>query len=415
MNEIRRTKIVCTLGPASANDETIGTLIDGGMNVVRLNFSHGVHEQHRETFARVRKIAEQRGQAVAIMQDLQGPKIRVGRLPDGETELQVGKTIELLFADSVTAKQLRNGLIPQSYEALTRDAKVDDRILLDDGRLELEVVGIRDDRVRCRVVQGGILKERKGINLPGMALSIPALTKKDREDLRFGIELGVDVVALSFVRSAGDVRMAQQLAGDIPIIAKIEKPEALENINEIIDVADGVMVARGDLGVEMPAEKVPLVQKHLVEQTNRRGKLVIIATDMLDSMRENLRPTRAEVSDVANAILDGADAVMLSGETATGKYPVESLRTMARVALETERSARYQQRQEPPLDYRRESTNAIARAAVVAAREIDATQIICFSESGYTARLLSDYRPPMPIVAGTDRPPVFDGWHWSGA
>jgi len=375
----------------------IGKLIDAGLNVARLNFSHGAHADHRRTYDRVREVAAEKGVPVAILQDLQGPKIRVGKMQGGAVELVSGREVWL----TTEAVEGTAELIPHTYEPLARDTEVGDRILLDDGRLELEVLGTTGARVQCRVVVGGTLSDHKGMNLPGVKLSTPALTDKDREDLDFGVDLGVDYIALSFVRRPEDVMEAKELAGRIPVISKIEKPEAVERFDEILRVTDGIMVARGDLGVEMGPERVPLVQKQLIEKTNLVGKVVITATEMLDSMRHNPRPTRAEASDVANAILDGTDAVMLSGETAAGDYPVEAVRTMHRIIVEIEGSTRFRQLPEPPSVRRHETTNAIARAAVVASRDLEAETILCFTESGATAALISEYRPVANILAVT--------------
>jgi len=395
---MRRAKIVCTLGPASATDEVIGALIDAGLNVARLNFSHGTHEDHRSTFDLLRAAAERRGTPVAILQDLQGPKIRVGKMEGGSVSLVKGSQL-LLTTEDVEGTAQR---VPHTYRPLPKDVDPGDRILLDDGRLELEVLGAEGEaEVRCKVVVGGELSNRKGMNLPGVKLSTPALTDKDRADLAFGVELGVDFVAISFVRRPEDVAEAKALARGIPVIAKIEKPEAVDCFDEILAVADGIMVARGDLGVEMGPEKVPLIQKQLIEQTNRAGKVVITATEMLDSMRHNPRPTRAEASDVANAILDGTDAVMLSGETAAGDYPVRSVETMGRIIQVIEGSPRFLDRPLPPSVQHRETTNAMARAAVLASRELEAEVVLCYTESGRTAKLISEYRPRALILAVT--------------
>jgi pyruvate kinase len=401
---MRRAKIVCTLGPASATGEVIGALIDAGLNVARLNFSHGTHEDHRSTFGLLRTEAQRRGQPVAILQDLQGPKIRVGKMKGGSISLKKGNQL-ILTTDDVEGTEER---VPHSYCPLSKDVDPGDRILLDDGRLELEVLGTEGNAdVRCKVVVGGELSNRKGMNLPGVKLSTPALTDKDRADLAFGVELGVDYVAISFVRRPEDVAEAKELSGGIPVIAKIEKPEAVDCFDEILAVADGIMVARGDLGVEMGPERVPLIQKRLIEQTNQAGKVVITATEMLDSMRHNPRPTRAEASDVANAILDGTDAVMLSGETAAGDFPVRSVETMDRIIRVIEGSPRFLGKPDPPSVLHRETTSAMARAAVVASQELEAERVLCYTESGRTARLISEYRPQAYILAVTADPSVY--------
>ncbi|MBW2733007.1 MAG: pyruvate kinase [Deltaproteobacteria bacterium] len=406
---MRRTKILCTLGPTSNDEETLEALIRAGMNAARLNFSHGDHEGHRRTFALVRKVSAKLKQPVAILQDLQGPKIRVGELTNGELMLERGSEVVL-----VAGLDAEPGRIPCSYEAIAEDVAVGDPILLDDGRLGLEVLAVEDRCVRCRVDVGGLLTDHKGINLPGVALSTPALTEKDRHDLELGLELGVDYVALSFVRSAEDVKAAKALCGEIPLIAKIEKPEAIDCIDAILEHTDGVMVARGDLGVEMGPERVPMLQKMLIEKANARGQLVITATEMLDSMRHSPRPTRAEASDVANAVLDGTDAVMLSGETAKGDYPVESVRTMHRIVCATEESARYRKQAQPSSLHLRQTSAAVARAAVVAAAEIDARAILCHMERDTIAMIVSEYRPEVPLAACTRRETLY--WrlalHW---
>ena len=405
---MRRAKIVCTLGPASREPTFIGNLIDEGMNVARINFSHGDPEDHKAVIAAVRSEADKRGRAVAVLQDLQGPKIRVGRFVKGSTELEPGADFMLTTRDVPGTDEV----VSTTYQGLPGDVKPGDVLLLDDGLLSLEVIEKNDTDVETRVLIGGTLKNNKGINLPGVKVSAPALTDKDRRDLALGMQIGVDFVALSFVRSPVDIDEAIALARrpdgkQVPIIAKIEKPEALECLEEIVDRADGIMVARGDLGVEMGAEKVPLIQKRAIELTNAKGKVVITATQMLESMISNPRPTRAEASDVANAVLDGSDALMLSGETASGKYPLLAVRTMARIIEEIEDSARFKSRFDAAtLDFAT-SANAIAKAAVVAARQMGATAIACVTESGGVARLVSEYRPEARIVSFSSQQDVY--------
>ena len=398
---MRRAKIVCTLGPASSTAERIGELIDAGMDVVRLNFSHGTHEDHAKVLAIVRAEAERKGRAIAVLLDLQGPKIRVGRFAEGQIELKPGAPFTITTEDVLGDVDR----VSTTYAGLPRDVRVGDHILLDDGYLSLAVTDVGDKDVKTLVVIGGTLKNNKGINLPGVDVSAPAVSDKDEADIAWGLRHGVDYVALSFVRRAEDVLHAKRLLTtdgiSIPVIAKIEKPQAVDRLAEILDVADGAMVARGDLGVEMGPEKVPLIQKRIIELTNARGKIVITATQMLESMISGPRPTRAEASDVANAVLDSTDALMLSGETAAGKYPVEAVRTMARIIGEIEGSAYYRQNLEPPQLDMAVSANAIARAAVSAARAMRIKIIAVVTESGGVARLMSEYRPEARIVALT--------------
>jgi len=398
-----RAKIVCTLGPASSTPERIGELIDAGMSVARLNFSHGTHEDHAKMLAIVRSEAERRQRAVGVLLDLQGPKIRVGKFKDpAGVLLKPGAEFTITTDMSVVGDEKR---VSTSYALLPNDVKPGDQILLDDGYLGLAVTAVEGKEVRTVVVTGGVLKDKKGINLPGVEVSAPALSDKDKTDIGFALRYNVDYVALSFVRRAEDVLEAKRLLTvdnvSIPVIAKIEKPQALERLGDIIDASDGVMVARGDLGVEMGPEKVPLWQKRIIEETNKRGKIVITATQMLESMITAPRPTRAEASDVANAVLDATDALMLSGETASGVHPVEVVRTMARIIDEIERSAYYHANLEPPDLQMANTTNAIAHAAYTAARAMKLKMIVTVSDSGGAARLVSEYRPEANIVCLT--------------
>jgi len=395
---IRRAKIVCTLGPASSSPEMVERLLRAGMDVARLNFSHGTHNEHAARIAAVRKASGALERPVAVLADLQGPKIRTGRL-EGSTpvSLRAGQPFCI-----TTAKTLGNSAgVSTNYTRLPEEVRPGDRILLADGLIELRVLGVQGATVRCEVVNGGELGENKGINLPGVRLKIPALTPKDRTDLAFALEQGVNYVAVSFVRTAADVRAAKSAitrAGkNTPVIAKLEKPEAIDNLDAILAVTDGVMVARGDLGVEMSPEKVPVVQKHIIARARDYRIPVITATQMLESMCVNPRPTRAEASDVANAIFDGTDAVMLSAETASGKYPVESLAMMDRIIREAESSFTEHPRPRPVAGINVAET--ISEAICHAAEELRMKVIAVFTESGSTARLVSKYRPRSPIVA----------------
>jgi pyruvate kinase len=399
---MKKTKIICTLGPASREPAVLEEMMAAGMDVARLNFSHGSHEDHRSTLATVRATAERHGKEVAVLQDLQGPKIRVGTLDGDQMQLEAGQTVSIVHA----AQQSDASAIPTTYAELAKDVKVGNRILMDDGLLRMRVTGVEGERVQCEVEVGGTLKNRKGINLPGVAVSAPALTDKDLADLDFGTTIGVDFLCLSFVRSAECVLLAKRRleshGRQTPIIAKIEKPEAVERIAEILDVVDGIMVARGDLGVELGPEKVPLVQKFAIEEANKRGKLVITATQMLESMVTSTFPTRAEASDVANAVLDQSDAVMLSAETATGKHPPLAVKTMADIIREIEASERYHRLADlPPLDLG-EPANALAHAAAAASESLGIVDVIvCISAHGIAPTLLSDYRPSADIYALT--------------
>lgn len=405
---MRRTKIVCTIGPATTSEERLEALIQAGMNVARLNFSHGKQEEHAATIARIRTISTRLGCPIAILQDLQGPKIRVGSLQDGHPIKLIDHTQVTITSHPVAGDAQT---IPTTYTQLSQDVKIGDRILLDDGLMELRVLDTSATDVRCEVIHGGLLKEHKGINLPGVTVSAPALTEKDCADLRFGIMHGVDYVALSFVRKPEDVVEARKLMRqyqaeyeskgkqiDIPLIVKLEKPEAVARLDDILDVADGVMVARGDLGVEMSLEKVPLIQKRVIAKCNQLGLPVITATQMLESMITNPRPTRAEVNDVSNAILDGTDAVMLSAETAAGAYPIEAVQMMARIALETEAGDRTARQ---PQSQRLTQTRAVSRAARALAEEASVKAIVVFTRSGNSACLISKDRPRTPIIAYT--------------
>lgn len=393
---MRKVKIVCTLGPSTAGVPRLIELIEAGMDVARLNFSHGDYGAHRTMLNDVRAAAKLVGRPITVFADLCGPKIRVGRMQNGQILLQKGKGIVLATGEFLgTAER-----VPHSYVPLARDVKPGDPILLDDGLLQLRVESVKGDEVFCRVVDGGVLKDKKGMNLPESALSVPALTEKDKNDIVFGRELGVDWFALSFVRSPKDVEEAKALSDGIPIIAKIEKPEAVANLDAILDVADAVMVARGDLGVEAGHEKVPLVQKRILREIKLRAKAGITATQMLDSMIKNPRPTRAEVSDVANAVLDGTDAVMLSAETSVGEYPVEAVKTLGAIIDEIERNENYLTAGKGRPDVReRTFSSSIADAAAEIAEDLHLAAIAVYTESGRSAMLLSAQRPLANIVA----------------
>jgi pyruvate kinase len=396
---MRKAKIIATMGPASRDEPMLGRLVEAGMDCARLNFSHGTHDDHRKTIVNVRRASEKAGRPIAILLDLQGPKIRVGKLKGGKLVLKENAEVSIVVGPNATSGP---GKLPCSYEGLPGDVTPGDPILINDGAIRLEVLRVEKKDVRCKVVVGGTVTDNKGINLPGTAVSIPALTPKDIEDLKFGLDQGVDYVALSFVRSADDIRQIKRYAPTTPIIAKLEKPQAVDRIDEIAQLAEGVMIARGDLGVELPLERVPLIQKHGIERTNFYGKIAIVATQMLESMIVSPQPTRAEVSDVANAILDGADAIMLSAESATGAHPVEAVRTMATIVEEVERSPRYQALPGAELS-RGESTfaTAVARACAAAAGQLGIGTICVYTRTGETARQIAEYRPTARIVAFT--------------
>ncbi len=393
----KRTKIIATIGPASNSPAIIARLIRAGMDAARVNFSHGEWEDHTRRIRIIRQEAEKAGKQIAIIQDLQGPKLRVGVMENDAVTLKRGDMLTVALKNITGTSRI----ISMTYPRLTKDLKTGDAILLDDGRLELAVMKKNVAGLVCKVVRGGILKSHKGVNLPGAKLSLPSLSRKDKADLRFGIAQGVDYIALSFVRRADDIdstrRFLKAHGADIPIIAKIEKAEAVHNLEEIIEAADGIMVARGDLGVEMSPEQVPLLQKKIIAACNLAEKPVITATQMLESMIENPQPTRAEASDVANAILDGTDCVMLSGETAMGKHPVQAVEVMARFAMQAETSLAPW----PPDAHISGPDVSVAHAACRAAEEQHAQAIVTFTQSGSTALRVSKHRPRMSIIAPT--------------
>ncbi|MER5491226.1 pyruvate kinase [Streptomyces sp. LE64] len=399
---MRRSKIVCTLGPAVDSFEQLKTLIEAGMNVARFNMSHGTHEEHRGRYERLREAARETGRAVGVLADLQGPKIRLETFAEGPVELVRGDAFTITTED-VPGDQTICGT---TYKGLPGDCSVGDPILINDGNVELRVTGVEGPEVHTIVVEGGVISDHKGINLPGAAVNVPALSEKDIEDLRFALRMGCDLVALSFVRDASDVNDVHKVMDEegrrVPVIAKVEKPQAVANMEDVVAAFDGVMVARGDLAVEYPLEKVPLVQKRLIELCRRNAKPVVVATQMMESMITNSRPTRAEASDVANAILDGADAVMLSAESSVGAYPIETVKTMSKivVAAEGELLSKGLQPLVPGKKPRTQG-GSVARAACEIADFLGGKGLIAFTQSGDTARRLSRYRAAQPIVAFT--------------
>lgn len=399
----RKTKIVCTIGPASESREILSQLIDKGMNVARLNFSHGSHPEHEKRILLVQELRQEKKLPIAVMLDTKGPEIRLGCFQDGQAVLENNGSFIL-----TTRSILGNSTIASiSYDQLPQDVSVGTKILLDDGLLELRVEKIEDTDIHCRIINGGMVSDRKGVNVPEVHLSLPFISDKDKADILFGIKHKVDFIAASFTRSAEDILKIRHLLAEnggefIKIIAKIENAEGVDNIDEILDAADGVMVARGDMGVEIPFEEVPILQKMIIKKALRKGRHTITATQMLDSMTKNPRPTRAEATDVANAIYDGTSAIMLSGETAAGKYPVEAVETMSKIAICTENSISYQRR-----FGRLENstglgvTEAISHATCTVAHDLNAKAIITVTRSGQTARMISKYRPYIPIISCT--------------
>lgn len=401
----RRTKIVCTIGPSTNTLEGIEGLVKSGMNVARLNFSHGTHEDHQKVIDMIRATARKYKYSIPILMDLQGPKIRVGQMKDGGQPVETGSYVTLTPEDVEGS----SSLIPIDYEFLAKDAQEGDSILLDDGLLEFKIVKVENGEITARVINGGLLKSRKGVNLPGLKLSISSITEKDYADLEFGIKAGVDLVALSFVRKAEDVQelVSKIRAGgsNAGVIAKIEKPEALDVIDEIIEEVDGIMVARGDLGIEIPSERVPMVQKKIIDSCRRAGKPVITATQMLDSMIVNPRPTRAESSDVANAILDGTDAIMLSGETAAGKFPFEAVRVMDRICRSVEENSDelyHTLEFSQPEWIDKQIVESVSYTTTQLAQYVNAKAIAVITHSGNTAKRIAKYRPDVPVFAFTD-------------
>ncbi|MFF8658785.1 pyruvate kinase [Streptomyces huasconensis] len=403
---MRRAKIVCTLGPATHSYDQIKALVDAGMDVARFNLSHGTHAEHEERYQRVRKASEETGRSIGILADLQGPKIRLGRFHEGPVLLERGDEFTITVEEGAQGDRQSCGT---TYRGLAQDVTSGERILVDDGKVTLQVTRVIGPRVATTVLEGGLVSDHKGLNLPGVAVSVPALSDKDEEDLRWALRTGFDVIALSFVRSGRDIEDVHRIMDEegrrLPVIAKVEKPQAVDNIEDIVAAFDGIMVARGDLGVEMPLEQVPIVQKRAVKLAKRNAKPVIVATQMLDSMIDNSRPTRAEASDVANAVIDGTDAVMLSGETSVGKYPVETVKTMGRIVEAAEEDILAKGL--PPLTERskpRTQGGAVARAAAEMGDFLGAKFLVAFTQSGDTVRRLSRYRSPIPLLAFTPDP-----------
>jgi len=406
----RFAKIVCTLGPSSNTETKIQSLISAGMNVARLNFSHGTHQDHEKLIKLIRDISDEKGVSITILQDLQGPKLRIGKLPGHKMDLKAGDQVTLSSSEAFVVDE-NDKFIPFEIPDLHKALKPGNHILMDDGNLEIEVQSVNGDRIEAVVILGGTLKSNKGVNLPGANLSIPIFTEKDKVDLKFGLEKGVDMVAISFVKSSEDVQIVRRAIEELapnqasertPIIAKLERPEALENLESIMRVTDGVMVARGDLGVEMSPAVVPIAQKEIISCANAYGKLVITATQMLDSMINNPRPTRAEATDVANAVFDGTDAVMLSGETAAGKYPVESVQMMDSIVKQAEMNLEKWGKTTFIREHSQQNDSiSITNAAKELAKDRNVAAIVVFTQSGKTARLMSKARPFVHILAFT--------------
>ena len=402
LNNVKKTKIVCTLGPASQSEEVLTQLMQNGLNVCRFNFSHGSHEEHKERIDMAKKVREKLNKPVAILLDTKGPEIRTGNFEDPEVFLEEGQKFTITMKDIMGTKEM----CTVSYKGLAEDVKSGDSILIDDGLVGLEVQSIEGNKISCKVMNTGFVGTHKGVNVPGVSIKLPALTEKDIADLKFGCEIGVNLVAASFIRKASDVEAIRKVLVEnggehIQIFSKIENQEGVDNIDAILEASDGIMVARGDLGVEIPMENLPAVQKMIIEKCNNVGKPVITATQMLDSMIRNPRPTRAEVSDVANAIYDGTDAIMLSGESANGDWPVEAVQTMAKIAIEAEKQLDYEIATSRAKKHIPAIAGVISRAAANAAYELKDSAIITSTQSGATAGRLSQCRPDCPIVAVT--------------
>ena len=404
---MRKTKIICTIGPASESEEMLRALLDAGMNVARFYFSHGTHEEHREKFKRLVRIRKEMGKPVATLMDTKGPEIRLKDFEGGKVMLEKGKGFTLTTEDVMGTAERAS----ITYKDLVKDVKAGGSILIDDGLIELRIDNVTDTDIHCTVINGGPVSNHKGVNVPDTDLSMPFISEQDRADIEFGAKLGYEYIAASFTRTADDIReirsILDQFGSRMKIIAKIESTQGVNNIDEILDVADGVMVARGDLGVEVPMEEVPVYQKHIIHLAEVRGKIVVTATQMLDSMMHNPRPTRAEATDVANAIYDGTTAIMLSGETASGAYPLEAVRTMSRIAEAAENDIDYRRRfMNRPDEVNADITTAISHSTCMVAQDINAKAIVTVTMSGFTARRISKYKPTCPIVACSVSEPV---------
>jgi pyruvate kinase len=403
--QMHRTKIVATIGPASSSPEVLKRMIQAGMNVARLNFSHGNYEEHARRISLLRDVSKSLDTPVTLLQDLQGPKIRIGTLPNDAIALNEGESVTLV---PIAQYREQPNTVSIDYPNLAQEAEIGAQILLDDGLLELKIENIQDNAIACRIIEGGILKSRKGVNLPSVDLRLPSMTDKDKQDLEFGLAQDVDWVSLSFVRKAEDIRtlkqfLAERGRSDLPVIAKIEKPQAIAHLEEILAECNGLMVARGDLGVEMNPEKVPMLQKQIIRMCNRNNIPVITATQMLDSMIRNPRPTRAEASDVANAIVDGTDAVMLSGESAAGDFPVKSVEMLAKIAKEVEKDLQFVNH--PPAET--DETHALSEALNAIDKILDLRYIVTFTSTGYTSRIAAGERPRAPVIAFTPNSQIY--------
>ena len=401
---MQKTKMIFTIGPASDNKETLSKFIDIGMSAARLNFSHGDHESHKEKIDLIKEVRKEKNASTAIVLDIKGPKIRTHNFVNGEAELKKGRPFSFFCDREILGDETRCSI---TYDILYKDVEIGGTILVDDGLLRFKIVNIIGKEIKCTVVVGGIIKNHKGVNVPGVSIKLPSITDKDKDDIAFGCKMGVDFIAASFIRKASDILEVRKVLKDnngehIKIIAKIESQEGVDNINSIIEVTDAVMVARGDMGVEIPIERVPIIQKSIIKKCNIAGKVVITATQMLDSMIRNSMPTRAEASDICNAIFDGTDAIMLSGESASGSFPIEAAKTMSNIAMEAENNLSYDHfKKENPLDSLFDYADAISYSACRTSVLLDAKAILAATKSGSTAALVSKYRPKCPVIAIT--------------